>query len=77
MATDSEISAFENFKFNIGDMVIHVTDDKHNAQRGIIVSRSLVQFTGGTERQYCVSFRASDAIAEEIELELYQRPLRP
>lgn len=49
------IEVFENFKFKIGDVVLRVTDNG-DQDKGIIVARSLNEFTSGVNRSYSVSF---------------------
>lgn len=72
----NELAAFENFKFNIGDLVVHISDDPPDRPKGIIIERTSVQTSGGFLRGYRISFRVSEVIAEEIELLPWQRPIR-
>lgn len=74
----NELDAFEKFKFNLGDLVAHVSDEPgDDPPRGIITSRALIQSPYGLAREYVVSFRASEVAVLEMELKAYQRPLRP
>lgn len=77
MATNNEITAFEEFRFKIGDIVLRVTDNGDN-DKGIIVGRSLIEFTAGTNRSYAVAFDSArcNQHFEEIELTLWQRSVR-
>lgn len=77
MTTNGEIQAFENFKFRIGDLVIRVTGGQHG-DKGIVVARALQETTAGVRRGYTVAFEEliSNVAYEEIELELWQRPVR-
>lgn len=48
-----KINAFEDFQFNIGDLVRHVADTRPTeAARYVVVERKLVETTTGTERRY-------------------------
>lgn len=69
MTTASEINAFENFRFKIGDIVAHVADGSHGA-RLMITERVLVETSGGLHRRYAVSGSEIAGIASEIELRL-------
>lgn len=73
----NEIASFEGFKFNIGDLVVHVSDDHDDSpSKGIITRRALVQDVRGVAREYVVSFRTSEVAVQEMELALYRKPLR-
>ena len=69
MATNGDIDAFEGFKFELGDTVVHVTDRAcEDTVPGLVLERLLIQTTAGIQRRYVVSFRAAETTAEEMEL---------
>lgn len=85
MATNGEIAAFENFKFNIGDTVYHkagallvTSDAKLNAMintrhvnAAMVLARCLWQSPLGIEHCYRIRGEAWEClIATEEELEL-------
>lgn len=72
--TNNEISAFEDFKFKIGDIVLRVTDC--NDDKGIVVGRELYETAAGTCRGYIVAFDSMvcNERFNEIELKPCQRP---
>lgn len=72
---NNELAAFGSFKFKLGEMVTHVSDDAP-APQGIVGERMLLQTPAGIERFYVVSFRASETVVREMELEPWQRPVR-
>lgn len=67
----NEIDAFENFKFNVGDLVAHVSGS-YQAEKGIVIERALVQSEYGFFRWYSVAFGShTNAITTEMELKPY------
>lgn len=52
-----ELAPFEKFKFNVGDLVSHVSDD-YQAMKGMVLERALVQTEYGFYRWYSVAFGA-------------------
>lgn len=77
MVTSNEIAAFEDFKFNIGDVVQLITDKADGETWcGMILERGLFEDNRGTYRVYFISNSESCGLRTEIELELWQRPIR-
>lgn len=68
----NELAAFEKFKFNVGDLVAHVSGD-YDANKGIVLERALVQSEYGFFRWYAVAFGIQpNVIVTEAELKLCQ-----
>ena len=66
MNTTNERKAFADFKFQLGQRVVHRLDDLE----GIIVQRKLIQNQhGGTGHAYCAAFGPGQ-YAEVLEVEL-------
>lgn len=67
MVTNSEIAAFENFKFRVGQKV----KSKHAGYRsGFVAKRILMEDEGGIHREYAVRHSATEGVYyREYELE--------
>lgn len=67
-----ELAAFESFKFNVGEIVTHVTSS-YGTEKGIVLERALVQSEYGFFRWYSVAFSTQpNVIVTEAELRPYQ-----
>lgn len=74
---EKELAVFESFKFNIGDIVVLTTDQVDGNQwSGMVIQRLLVQDTIGFGRYYWISSSDASGLRGEIELQLWQRPVR-
>lgn len=71
-----ELAALENFKFKIGDLVVHIGDSPTDQPKGVITGRALIQRPHGFAYEYEVSFRVSNVIVDEIELQPWLASIR-